>query len=346
MSGTGSPASARCPTSSTSWSSASATAARPGCGSTSSARRDRAHGRGYYRRLHYLMCDYSPHVLELARATVAEHPERVSSFVLDATRPRTDARLPAVQGVPGLHLQRLRQPAHRRGRPARRPHLLRADPRAPAGRAAPRRSPRRCTPSRASCRAWSRKLLRLGPELLADAAPAHFPDLAAAVDFWRRVLGGAAARGALRAARRARHLRAGAGRQRRAAAPDAGVQRRRADARQQRRRWPASSTPCRCCTPRDAAVPRPVRDRHRRPYRTGFRGPGKYDGSVVNWVNGPLLAHVGRRRGFDVQFAPFAHRSGGNIVTMTAQVQGLMTGLPLLPPPSSAPTRCRSGWSG
>ena len=23
-------------------------------------------------------------------------------------------------------------------------------------------------------------------------------------------------------------------------------------------------------------------------YLTGFRGPGKYDGSVVNWVNGPL----------------------------------------------------------
>ena len=27
-------------------------------------------------------------------------------------------------------------------------------------------------------------------------------------------------------------------------------------------------------------------------YRTGFYGPGKYDGSVVNWVNGPLLQLV------------------------------------------------------
>ena len=35
-------------------------------------------------------------------------------------------------------------------------------------------------------------------------------------------------------------------------------------------------------------------------YRTGFYGPGKYDGSVVNWVNGPLLPHIGSRRGFDV----------------------------------------------
>jgi hypothetical protein len=46
-------------------------------------------GREYYRRLHYLMCDYSPHVLEMARETVAAHASRVSSFVLDATKPTT-----------------------------------------------------------------------------------------------------------------------------------------------------------------------------------------------------------------------------------------------------------------
>jgi hypothetical protein len=46
-------------------------------------------GRDYYRRLHYLMCDYSPRVLELARNAVAAHAPRVSSFVLDATRPTT-----------------------------------------------------------------------------------------------------------------------------------------------------------------------------------------------------------------------------------------------------------------
>jgi hypothetical protein len=41
----------------------------------------------------------------------------------------------------------------------------------------------------------------------------------------------------------------------------------------------------------------------------------------VNWLNGPLLAHIGRRRGFDVDFQRFAHRTGTNIVTMTAQVR-------------------------
>ncbi|MFD0854881.1 SAM-dependent methyltransferase, partial [Actinomadura adrarensis] len=50
---------------------------------------DHEHGKEYYRRLHYLMCDYSPHVLELARENVADHAERVSSFSLDATRPCT-----------------------------------------------------------------------------------------------------------------------------------------------------------------------------------------------------------------------------------------------------------------
>jgi hypothetical protein len=46
---------------------------------------DRAHGRGYYRRLHYLMGDFSPHVLERARRAVGAHGDRVSSLVLDAT---------------------------------------------------------------------------------------------------------------------------------------------------------------------------------------------------------------------------------------------------------------------
>jgi hypothetical protein len=56
-------------------------------------------------------------------------------------------------------------------------------------------------------------------------------------------------------------------------------------------------------------------------YLDGFRGPGKYDGSVVNWVNGRLLAAIGSRRGFDVSFAPFAHRTGANVLTMTARAR-------------------------
>jgi hypothetical protein len=51
-----------------------------------------------------------------------------------------------------------------------------------------------------------------------------------------------------------------------------------------------------------------VADMHE--YRHGFRGPGKLDGSVVNWVNGALLRAIGARTGFDVHFAPFRYRPG------------------------------------
>ncbi|MBA2449162.1 MAG: hypothetical protein H0V51_14175, partial [Chloroflexi bacterium] len=47
-------------------------------------RLDRELGRDYYRRLHYLMGDYSPHVLERARANVSHHAERLSCLTLDA----------------------------------------------------------------------------------------------------------------------------------------------------------------------------------------------------------------------------------------------------------------------
>jgi hypothetical protein len=45
-------------------------------------------------------------------------------------------------------------------------------------------------------------------------------------------------------------------------------------------------------------------------YVHSFRGPGKMDGSVVNWVNGALLAEVGEQSGYDVHFAPFRYREG------------------------------------
>ena len=45
-------------------------------------------------------------------------------------------------------------------------------------------------------------------------------------------------------------------------------------------------------------------------YGRMFRGPGKMDGSIVNWVNGALLAEVGAQAGYDVHFAPFHYREG------------------------------------
>ena len=41
----------------------------------------------------------------------------------------------------------------------------------------------------------------------------------------------------------------------------------------------------------------------------------------MNWINGPLLRHIGGRSGFDVAVAPFAARPSSNIKTLTAAVR-------------------------
>jgi hypothetical protein len=45
-------------------------------------------------------------------------------------------------------------------------------------------------------------------------------------------------------------------------------------------------------------------------FSISFRGPGKLDGSIVNWVNGVLLREVAERAGYDLHFAPFHYRPG------------------------------------
>jgi hypothetical protein len=164
------------------------------------------------------------------------------------------------------------------------------------------------------------KLLRLAPGLLADACPDHFPDVDAAVQFWQRTwsalrleeryvpmhgldtyqitdsLSGEFLRPLLESGTDVRmHVNNGA-----VASFDGGLA----------LLHPYGKLVCHDLFVTDVQG-----------YQTKFRGPGKYDGSVVNWVNGPLLAHVGRRRGFDVSHEPFRHRGGGSIVTMTAQAR-------------------------
>jgi hypothetical protein len=45
-------------------------------------------------------------------------------------------------------------------------------------------------------------------------------------------------------------------------------------------------------------------------YRLGYYGPGKLDGSLLNWVNGALLREVAERAGYNVHFTPFRYRKG------------------------------------
>ena len=95
-------------------------------------------------------------------------------------------------------------------------------------------------------------------------------------------------------------------------------------------------------------------------YHTGFHGPGKYDGSVVNWVNGPLLAahrQPARLRRAD---RPADRPPGGERQDAHRPGAGLMAAprhgpaahqrrapapccVKPLATPSSGLTRCRSG---
>lgn len=50
-----------------------------------------------------------------------------------------------------------------------------------------------------------------------------------------------------------------------------------------------------------------------------FRGPGKVEGSVVNWLNGPAFRLVGERAGFEVSLEPFRYREGSNAVVLVAR---------------------------
>jgi hypothetical protein len=50
-----------------------------------------------------------------------------------------------------------------------------------------------------------------------------------------------------------------------------------------------------------------------------FRGPGKLEGSVLNWLNGPIFQLVGEHSGFRVSVEPFPFREGSNTVVLTAR---------------------------
>jgi hypothetical protein len=58
-----------------------------------------------------------------------------------------------------------------------------------------------------------------------------------------------------------------------------------------------------------------------------YRGPGKLEGSIVNWLNGPVFQLVGERSGFRVEVEPFAFREGSNTVVLTARQRDAYRGL-------------------
>jgi hypothetical protein len=282
-------------------------------------RLDRELGKDYYRRLHYLMGDYSPHVLERARTNVSHHAERLSSLTLDATRPadtlgflRYKAFLVYISNVydnlPTDEVVRLGG------------HLFHVQVRAYLpGPAAERIGEGLGIPPDEVPQMVSR-LLRLGPEVLSEAVPERFPTPLAAVGLWRD------AWEALRLEERYLPLEE---LDAYVVAPGIGgevllpILEAEGDVRMHVSNGAVASFadtlpllhPLGVLLNHDLFVTDPHQ------YVGGFKGPGKYDGSVVNWVNGPLLEAIGLRRGFDVGFAPFAHRAGSNVTTLTTSVR-------------------------
>jgi hypothetical protein len=280
---------------------------------------DRRHGRDYYRRLRYLMGDYSPHVLERARQAVAHHVERISALVVDATRPSITlgflagkAFLVYISNVyDNLPTDELACIHGRTYQVQTQAFLTDDDADLIAGQFGIDRS--RLVP-------LIDRLLRIGPELLSESAPGQFPDPGQAVGFWRAVWD------ALRLRERYAPLE---GLDSYQLTPDLtgeilhSLIEADGDVRMHVSNGALSSLTgtLPLLHPFGRVQCHDLFLTGSRQYRTGFYGPGKYDGSVVNWVNGPLLQLVASRRGFGVQFAPFRQRPGSNITTLTAQAR-------------------------
>jgi hypothetical protein len=278
-----------------------------------------AHSRDYYRRLQYLMGDFSPHVLGRARQAVAHHGEHVTSLVVDATHPAVS--LGFLRGKAFLvYISNVYDnlPTDEVARIGGRSYQVEVRAVLPAALA--QQIAQRFTAPVADMPSLIAKLLRLGPELLCDALPQHFAEPAVSVDFWRQVWA------ALRLQERYVPIE---GLDVYRIGPDLTGEMLRSqletggDIRVHVNNGALNSFadtlpllhPFGRLHCHDLFVTE-VSD-----YLTRFHGPGKYDGSIVNWVNGPLLRHVGSRAGFDVRIAPFAQRPTANVSTLTAAVR-------------------------
>ena len=282
-------------------------------------RLDRERGREYYHKLHYLLADYSPHLLEIARANVREHDAHVSALVVDAVQPSTALAF-ARYKLFFVYISNVYDnlPTDEIARIDGRLYLVQT--RAFLARDAIERIAAAHGAVPEEVHGLLRQLLRLGPELLAEALPHRFPTAMQAVQFWQ------AAWDAIGLEERyfpllpsdAYHI-----------APRASSELLRSviefggDTRMHVSNGAVASfiDTLPLLHPHGMLQCHDIIVTDATDYQTSFRGPGKYEGSVVNWVNGTLLEAVGGRLRFDVSFRPFAHRSGSNVTTMDVRVR-------------------------
>jgi hypothetical protein len=279
---------------------------------------DRRHGRDYYRRLHYLMGDYSAHVLDRARQEVAHHGDHVSGLVLEATRLSGSVGFLAGKAFL-VYISNVYDNLPSDEVAVIRGRMYLVQTRAYLDGASADAVTARFGLNRAEIAQLTGRLLRIGPELLAESQPDRFADAGQAVLFWQAVWD------ALRQAERYAPLE-GLDTYRITPAVTGEILRpllaAGGDVRMHVSNGALSSfaDTLPLLHPFGRLVCHDLFTTSPRDYRAGFFGPGKYDGSVVNWVNGPLLALLASRRGFGVRFSPFTQRPSSNVKTLAAQV--------------------------
>ncbi|HEU5158537.1 MAG TPA: class I SAM-dependent methyltransferase [Streptosporangiaceae bacterium] len=280
---------------------------------------DVARGRDYYHRLHYLMGDYSPHVLERARKAVAHHGDRVNALVLDAVHPAHTLGFLAGKAFL-VYISNLYDNLPSDEVACIDGRMYQVEVRAYLRAAAARQIAETYGVALDQLGTVIDRLLRLGPELLSVSLPDRFPDPERAVGFWRDVWE------ALRLQERYVPM-AGLDLYQISPSLSGEILRPVLEAAGDLRMHVNNGTLSSFADTLPLLHPYGRLQCHdlfltdRRQYRNGFYGPGKYDGSVVNWVNGPLLQLIGNRRGFDVRFSPFKQRPSANVKTLTAQAR-------------------------
>ena len=262
---------------------------------------DEERGTGYYPRVRFLLCDYSMPTLDRALETVGRHRDAASVIAMDALNPLKTLAFLRYK-VLYVHLTNVYDnlPTDELVRRDGRLYLVEA--RAYLSRENAARIAGDFDVAPEALRATVDRLLEVGPDVVSDRARG--------TRFWRAVWDGLkleerlvgltdVAEAPVPPGLHQEHLEALLD-----AAPD--------DVRFQLSRGAAESfvNTLPLLHPRGYLQVQDIFVTAMDDYRQGFRGPGKLDGSVVNWVNGALLAAVGARAGYDVHFAPFHYRAG------------------------------------
>ena len=251
---------------------------------------DRRHGRDYYRRLHYLIGDFSAHVLDRARQEVAHHGDHVSGLVLEATRLSGSVGFLAGKAFL-VYISNVYDNLPSDEVAVIRGRVYLVQVRSYVGGAEADAIAGQFGLTRADIAPLTERLLRIGPELLSESMPDTFADTGRAVQFWQAVWG------SLRQAERYVPLE-GLDTYQVTPAVTGEILRTlltaEGDVRMHVSNGALSSfaDTLPLLHPYGRVVCHDLFVTGHDQYRTGFYGPGKYDGSVVNWVNGPLLAAV------------------------------------------------------